>query len=177
MAPELLWCSVWLQRREKSLLWLFHEGLGGLVGNTQLKFLISVLEYNEESAWNVALPVNVTVQHFSHCCSCPVCLLALSLKASSSATPYRAPVWKVLGFLHKCKVEASSIDCFVRQLQEMTASINKKACLIDISINVKPSHISSISSGTVPVHALHISVYLFQVISGDCSGGIQGREI
>lgn len=103
-------------------------------------------------------------------------LPAFSLKASSSATPYRARVWKVLGFLHKCKVKASSIDCFVRQLQEMTAGINK-ACLIDISVNVKPSNIISISSGTVPIHALHISVYLFQVISGDCSGGIQGREI
>lgn len=110
---------------------------------------------------------------FSHCCSCLVCLLTLSLKASSSATPYRSRVWKVLGFLQKCKLKASSTDCFGRQLQEMTASINK-TCLTDISINVKPSNIISISSGTVPLHALHISVYLFQVISGDCSGGIQG---
>lgn len=112
----------------------------------------------------------------SHCCSCLACLLALSLKAASPATPCRTQVWKALGFLHKCKVKVSSIDCFVRQLQEMTASINK-ACLIGISINVKPSNIISISSGTVPLHALHISVYLFQVISRECSGGIQGREI
>lgn len=112
---------------------------------------------------------------FPHCCSCAVCLLTPSLKAASSATPFRAWVGKFLHFLHKCKVKASSIDCFVRQLQEMTASINK-ACLIGISMNVKPSNIISISSGAVPLHALHISVYLCQVISGDCSGGIQGQE-
>lgn len=63
-------------------------------------------------------------------------------------------------FIHKCKVKPSIIDCSVRQLQEMRASINK-ICLIDISINAKPSNIISTNAGTVPSHALHISVYLF----------------
>lgn len=52
----------------------------------------------------------------------------------------------------------------------MTASSNK-TCLIDISINVKPSNIISINAGTVPSHALHISDYLFQVISNENAQG------
>lgn len=143
-----------------------------------VKFLISVFEYNVRvyGIWPFLWMWVCNI--FPHSCSCLICLLTLSLKAASPATPHshRARLWKVLCFLHKCKMKTSSIDCFVRQLQEMTASINK-ACLIDISINIKPSHIISIRSGTVPLHALHISVYLFQVISGDCSERIQGREI
>jgi len=52
----------------------------------------------------------------------------------------------------------------------MTAVINK-TYLIDISISVKPSNIISINAGTVPSHGLHISVYLFQVISKENAQG------
>lgn len=67
-------------------------------------------------------------------------------------------------------MKASIIDCFVRKLQETPASTNK-TCLIDISINVKPSNIISINAGTVPSHAFHISVYLFQVVSKENAQG------
>lgn len=67
-------------------------------------------------------------------------------------------------------MKASIIDCFVRQLQEMPESINKTH-LIDTSINVKPSNIISINAGTVPSRALHISVYLFQVVSKENAQG------
>lgn len=85
-------------------------------------------------------------------------------------------VWKILFVFHKCKVKASVTDCFARQLQEMTASINK-TCLIDISINVMPSSIISINAGTIPYRALHISLSFPDDLKGELSRGIQGPEM
>lgn len=132
-------------------------------------FLLSVYVDNLKSLQKMAFPMKVNIQH-----SPPLLLFNLSDNPlSKGCLSHHAVqsiwVWKVF-CLHKCKVKASVIGCFIRQLQEMTASSNK-TCLIDISINVKPSNIISINAGTVPSHALHISDYLFQVISNENAQG------